>query len=90
MPKGFYLILYYPPGERAAAEAFLESFLAERASYVPGLAELNHAQIGAWHTHAGISPEPIFHGIPWTILEIHRPSGTLHADHRIPGRNDLR
>ncbi len=68
MPKGFYLILHHPPGQRAAAVAFLDALTA-RVSQVPGLAEFNQAQLDVWRTHAGTSPEPIHHGIHCTITE---------------------
>jgi hypothetical protein len=68
MPKGFYLILYHPPGRRAAAEAFLQELTA-RLSSVPGLLEFNRSQLAVWQAHAGHAPEPIYNSIPCTINE---------------------
>jgi hypothetical protein len=68
MPKGFYLILHHPPGQRAAAEAFLEALTA-RVVQVPGLLDFNQSQLAVWYAHAGHWPEPIYHSIPCTITE---------------------
>lgn len=68
MPKGFYLILHHPPGQREAAEAFLQALTA-RISQVPGLRDFNQSQLAVWQAHAGHSPEPIYNAIPCTITE---------------------
>ena len=68
MPKGFYLILHHPPGQRGAAEAFLDKLTA-RVIQVPGLRDFNQSQLAVWHAHAGHWPEPIYNSIPCTITE---------------------
>jgi hypothetical protein len=68
MPKGFYLILHHPPGQREAAEAFLDALTAQIIQ-VPGLRDFNQSQLAVWHAHAGHWPEPIYNSIPCTITE---------------------
>ena len=68
VPKGFYLILRHHGGWRSRAGEFLEA-VTSRLAAVPGLADLNRAQIAAAEAHAGERPDPILHWIPCQVTE---------------------
>jgi hypothetical protein len=68
VPKGFFLIMRHPPGERARAERFVIA-LAERLAEDAALRALNAAHIAAYLAHAGELPYPLHHGIPCMITE---------------------
>lgn len=68
IPKGFYVILRHH-GEWAARVPALLDALTARLAMIPGLAELNRAQLAAYEAHTGERPAPILHGIPCQITE---------------------
>ena len=59
----------HPPGRRAEVEIFLQSLCEAVATQVPDLASVNAPQLAAWRAHVGELPEPVWHGIPCTIVE---------------------
>lgn len=68
VPKGFYLILRHHGVWRSRVPDFLEAVTARLAA-VPGLADLNRAQLAASEVHTGERPDPILHEIPCQIAE---------------------
>lgn len=68
VPKGFYLILRHHGAWRSRVTEFLDAVTARLAA-VPGLVDLNRAQIAASEAHTGERPDPIMHWIPCQITE---------------------
>jgi hypothetical protein len=68
IPKGFYLILRHHREWAPRVPDFLER-IAARLAQIPGLAELNRAQLAVFEAHTGERPEPILHGIPCEITQ---------------------
>lgn len=68
VPKGFYLILRHHGVWRSRVPDFLDA-VALRLAAVPGLADLNRAQLAASEAHTGERPDPVIQGIPCQITE---------------------
>jgi Zinc carboxypeptidase len=68
IPKGFYLIARHHRGWASRVHDFLERVTA-RLAQVPGLRDLNRAQLALYEAHTGERPAPILHDIPCEITQ---------------------
>lgn len=66
IPKGFFLVMRYANGWEAPAAALMDQ-LTRDLVHVPGLADLNAAQIALFERHAGKTGFQILNGFPVLI-----------------------